>query len=226
MQPHPSESESILAGGEDAVLRDLQNQGSVSTRWKYHHPQVEGVEFDITEAEVATKENILDSVRLLLTLLCLGDKTNEAAMFRALPESFSAFLSLHPSHDITVAEESEFLSTTLGSPNPNSLGEISVPIPVSGSSQSSTIGTQKSILSSIPRLKRLFQEKRKGHSGSGKSITSIVDKQSNTPDNMGASDSVISTTVLLTDHGADVRINYAVKMGVRERGVSSSSISQ
>ena len=227
MQPHPLESESILAGGEDAVLQDLQNQGPISTKWKYHHPPVEGIEFDITEAEVATKESTLVSVRLLLTLLCLGDKTNEAAVFRALPESFSAFLSLHPSHDITVPEDSELVSTNLGSPipknsgsDPSSLGEVLVPNPVSGSgsSQSTTTGTQKSVLSSIPRLKRLFQEKRKGHSSSGKSINSTVDKQSNSPGCVDASDSIISSTALLIDHGADVRINYAAKMGVREKG--------
>lgn len=217
---HHSDSESIVAEGEDAVLQDLQNHGPGSTGWKFHHPPVEGIELSITEAEVASKESALDSVRLLLTLLCLGDKTNEAGVFRALPESFSAFLSLRPSHDITVVEESENLGLTPdasrvsnSSSDPNSSIEVAVPVLASRSSQSISIGTQNSALSSIPRLKRLFQEKRKGFSSSGKAIMSP-----DSPPNSPVFDSTITTTAILSDHGANVRVNYAAKMGVHDKG--------
>jgi hypothetical protein len=60
---------------------------------------VEGISPPPTAAEAATSIQRLEATRLLLTMLCLGDKINETVVLRALPDSFSAFLSFRPSYN-------------------------------------------------------------------------------------------------------------------------------
>jgi hypothetical protein len=141
------ENELMTNSSTNNVSRAATNEDkSSSSLWKYHSPTVEGVEFKSLESEGVSTEMSLHSVRLLLTLLCLGDKSNEAVIFRALPESFAAFLSFKPSY------------------NANS-NEINGSIPSSSNAKRPPILT---ILDSIPRIHRILQ----GHSlGTSQSIT-------------------------------------------------------
>ena len=146
--------------GSDSEIRSEED---VDLGSRFHTQPIEGIELDVTEAETVTATTTLNASRLLLTLLCLGDKTNEAAVFRALPESFSTFLSLHPSHNIAPAMDLDLDSN------------LDLELNVIGSGSATTSGTQlqKSSLNaanSIPSLKRLFQGQGQGQGlGQGQS---------------------------------------------------------
>ena len=42
---------------------------------------------------LASRSLVMEAARLLLTVLCEGDRSNEAIVFRVLPEAFRAFLT-------------------------------------------------------------------------------------------------------------------------------------
>ena len=242
--------------GSDSEIRSEEDQDLGS---RFRTQPIEGIELDVTEAETVTATTTLNASRLLLTLLCLGDKTNEAAVFRALPESFSTFLSLHPSHNIAPAMDLDLDS------------DLDLELNAAGSGSATTSGTQlqKSLLNaanSIPSLKRLFQGQGQGQglgqgqgqsqglgqglgpgqgqvrrgpvrqmslissaNDSGKISTSIPSSASDSPvlrssgsqpsrNRNAGIESSGCVSALLSANGSDVRVTYAVKMGVHDKG--------
>lgn len=180
---------------------DSRSQSLGSTGWKYHPSPVEGVVFDICEAEMASIETNLDAVRLLLTLLCLGDKINQAVVFRALPESFSIFLSFQASHDIADT--------------------------VSTDTDTNKHGSIMKVGNSVPRIRRLFQGQPKNNidaaiNEDNESLVSLSASVHSTG-NVGSAiveinNCGVCAAMLISSGGARVRVAFAAKMGAFEKG--------
>lgn len=184
----------------DDLKLDIPHHSSMSTEW-FRPLSVEGVELPSCESEVATAESALDSVRLLLTLLCLGDKANEAAVFRLLPESFSSFLSLQPSFDMVVTENEN--------PNAAIVGLKARPPPPLGFFSS---------MKSTPQLKKIFQHQSSSSLQHTDSSVSCSVHSNGSPEGAVVVDTGSATTALLKSGGADIRIAFAAKMGVHDKG--------
>ena len=222
----PFSGSAMITADTNNTNNALEKQTRTSI-WKYRHHPIEGLELDVTVAEAASKEGHLDSARLLLSLLCLGDKTNEAAMFRALPESFVAFLALHPSHDITTSEDNDDVPTTSNTHNTSNTPNIPN-ARVSSKGQGAGSGPGKPsppqgflAAYSTPQLNRIFQaQSTRFHSNNVSRMDTSLDSStsSSVHSNSAAPDSGSSTSALLSYHGAEVRVTYAAKMGVHDKG--------
>jgi hypothetical protein len=195
-----------IAADQNGLATDLKLETSQDKKMTsdWFRPQsVEGVDLQICESEVATAESALDSVRLLLTLLCLGDKANEAAIFRLLPESFSSFLSLQPSFDMVVTENEN--------PNVSITGLKARPPPPLGFFSS---------MKSTPQLKKIFQHQSSSSLQNTDSSVSISVHSNGIPESPIVVDTGSATTALLKSGGSDIRVAFAAKMGVNDKGSS------
>ena len=180
----------------------IPQASAVSSEW-FRPPSVEGVDLETCESEVATAESYLDAVRLLLTLLCLGDKANEAAIFRLLPESFSSFLSLQPSFDMVVTENENPNVTITGlkaRPPPPPLGFFTT-------------------MKSAPQLKKMFQHQSSSSLQHTDSSVSCSVHSNGSPEGPVVVDTGSATTALLKSGGSDIRVAFAAKMGVHDKGL-------
>jgi hypothetical protein len=200
------DNDTSAAADQNGPATDLElaiPQGGTMTSDWFRPQSVEGVDLQTCESEVATAESALDSVRLLLTLLCLGDKANEAAIFRLLPESFSSFLSLQPSFDMVVTEnENPNVSITgLKAPPPPPLGFFSS-------------------IKSTPQLKKIFQHQSSSSIQHTDSSVSCSVHSNGTLEGPTVVDTGSATTALLKSGGYDIRVAFAAKMGVHDKGSS------
>jgi hypothetical protein len=175
-----------------------------------HAPPIEGVVLAVCESEVVTAEVCLDSARVLLTLLCLGDKANETAVFKALPESFSSFLSLRPSHDVTTTDDD-------------------TPTPLKMAIKTESTPGFFRPFSRAPSLKNMVQYSSSGNltplTASGENPLSSPPLPNVIPEGPILVDSGSATSVLLIDGGHGLRVSYAAKMGVHEKGMPCLSLS-
>lgn len=169
-----------------------------------HAPPIEGVVLAVCESEVVTAEGCLDSARVLLTLLCLGDKANETAVFKALPESFSSFLSLRPSHDVTTTDD-----------------DTPTPLKMAIKNESTTGFFRP--FSRAPSLKNMIKYGSSGNltplPASGEHPGPSLPLPAVAPEGPVLVDSRTATSVLLIDGGHGLRVSYAAKMGVHEKGM-------
>lgn len=171
-------------------------------------PVAEGIIFEICGSELTTSENILSSVRLLLSQLCFGNKINEEVVFRVLPESFSSFLSLHPSHDTTITEDD----------NP------AIPSTSSSGIKTTSTSTPKffETMKVNPRLKNMFRQYSSTSIGALSADSSTLQSSmisSGTVDELGPLNPVAYRASILNNGGSEVRVSFAAKMGVRDKGM-------
>jgi hypothetical protein len=197
----PSLVQTTGGGSPNTVLTPDDSCCELSLRsigWKV---DIEGLIFDICETELVSKETDLDSVRLLLTLLCLGDKINQAVVFRALPESFSTFLSFHASHGIVDA------------------GTITSDLDVN---------KRGGIINSVTGIRRLFRGKSKNDINNSvinkdvdvlAPLTSSVHSSGHSDSNIVQIDNCGGCAAILVNNGGDkLRVAFAAKMGASEKG--------
>ena len=181
---------------------DIRHAQDANRRPSWIQPPVaEGITLEICGSELITSENSLSSVRLLLSQLCFGNKINEEAVFRVLPESFSSFLSLHPSHDTTVTED-DF-------PAPSTSGGLKASTPKFFETMKVT-----------PRLKNMF---RQYSSSSVGALSADSTLQSSIVSNGGMEEPGqlnpgAFRAAILNNGGSEVRVSFAAKMGVRDKG--------
>lgn len=187
--------------GEQSQELEVEIPESGTKQLEWFRPQsVEGVDLETCESEVATAESTLDSVRLLLTLLCLGDKANEAAIFRLLPESFSSFVTLQPSFDMIVS----------GDENPNvTISGLKTRPPPPG-----FFGAMKA----APQVKKLFTQQSSSSLQRTDSSVSCSVQSNGSPEGTVAVDPGSATRALLKAGGSEVRVAFAAKMGVHDKG--------
>ena len=175
-------------------------------------PVAEGIKFEISGSESINSENSLSSVRLLLSQLCFGNKINEEVVFRVLPESFSSFLSLHPSHDTTITDDD----------NP------AVPSTSTSSSGLKTTSTSTSTpkffetMKVYPRLKNMFRQYSSTSIGALSADSSTLQSSmisNGTVEELGPLNPVAYRASILNNGGSEVRVSFAAKMGVRDKGM-------
>lgn len=203
-----SKSLDNLSNGFDSTHGEVLSVGRIPlssnrSTW-FHAPPIEGVVLAVCESEVATAELCLNSARVLLTLLCLGDKANESAVFKALPESFSSFLSLSPSHDVTTTDD-----------------DTPTPLKMTIKNESTTNFFRP--FSRAPSLKNMIQYSSSGNltplTASGEGPVPSPPLPGVSPEGPILVDSGSATVVLLIDGGHGLRVSYAAKMGVHEKGM-------
>lgn len=173
-------------------------------------PVAEGITFEICGSELITSENNLSSVRLLLSQLCFGNKINEEVVFRVLPESFSSFLSLHPSHDTTITEDDN--------PAVPSTSSSSSCIKTSSTSTPKFFETMKV----NPRLKNMFRQYSSTSIGAQSADSSTLQSSmisNGTLEELGPLNPVAYRASILHNGGSEVRVSFAAKMGVRDKGM-------
>jgi hypothetical protein len=180
---------------------DIRHAEDATRRPSWIQPPVaEGITLEICGSELITSESSLSSVRLLLSQLCFGNKINEEAVFRVLPESFSSFLSLHPSHDTTVTDDDNTAPVTNGlkTSTPKFFETMKV----------------------TPRFKNMFRQYSSASVGAQSvdstmqsSVTSSGGVEDLGPLNPGA-----YRASILHNGGSEVRVSFAAKMGVHDRG--------
>jgi hypothetical protein len=195
----PSSSLIQITGGDSPNAASPQDDSieccDLSLIWRV---DIEGLIFDISEAQITSTEIDLDSVRLLLTLLCLGDKINQAVVFRALPESFVTFLSFQASHGI---------DKTASDMDTDRRGSISKAV------------------NSVTGIRRLFRGQSKNdisssvHNKDADTLAPSVHSNGNSESNTIQIDNCGGyAAILISNGGAKVRVAFAAKMGASEKG--------
>ena len=177
-------------------------------------PVAEGITFEICGSELITSESNLSSVRLLLSQLCFGNKINEEVVFRVLPESFSSFLSLHPSHDTTITEDDNPAVPSTSSSSSSSS---------SGVKTSTTTPKFFETMKVNPRLKNMFRQYSSTSIGAQSADSSTLQSSmisNGTLEELGPLHPVAYRASILNNGGSEVRVSFAAKMGVRDKGMS------
>lgn len=195
-----SSSSLIQIAGEDSPKAASPQDDSIeycdlSLIWRV---DIEGLIFDISEAQMTSTEIDLDSVRLLLTLLCLGDKINQAVVFRALPESFVTFLSFQVSHGIDIS---------------------------TSDMDTDRRGSISKAVNSVTGIRRLFRGQSKNdisssvHKKEADSLTPSIHSNGNSDSNTIQIDNCGGYAAILTSNGGvKVRVAFAAKMGASRKG--------